>query len=348
MTLFRRGNTWWYEFRIRGQRVRESSHSRSKMLAREAERERRRHIVEGLSYIAARQPGLFQIHAKEWQLEMQPHWCDSTRRLVKHNLKRLNASLGKMLLTDIAAADIRKYQARRSAGGMSGATINLEVGTLRAILRRHRLWANLQRDVRMMRQRTDIGRALSTEESARLLAACRQSRSRSLYVAVLLSIHTGLRNAELRALRWRNIDWRRKVLRVEKSKTAGGEGREVPLTELALATLRAWREEFVHAPDHYIFPVQKVGFPSKKGLSKAIDPLKPIASWGRAWTRARKDAKVECRWHDLRHTFASRLAEGQVSDATMLALMGHMSVKMKERYSHTRLAAKRKAVEVLR
>lgn len=348
MSIFRRGNTWWYEFRIRGQRVRESSHSRSKMLAREAERERRRHIAEGISYIAARQPGLFSHHAKEWAAEMHPHWRDNTRRVVKHNLKRLNATFGKMLLTDIAAADVRKYQARRSAAKLSGATINSEVGTLRAILRRHRLWANLQPDVRMMRARTDIGRALGGDESSRLLKACQKSRSRSLYVAVLLSIHTGLRNFELRALKWGNIDWRRKVLRVEKSKTAGGEGREVPLTETALAVLRAWRDDFEHAPNHYIFPAQRVGFAAKKKSMQAVDPLKPLTSWGRAWTRARKEANVECRWHDLRHTFASRLAEGQVSDATIMSMMGHMSVKMKERYSHTRLEAKRRAVEGLR
>lgn len=348
MTLFRRGATWWYEFRIRGQRVRESSHSRSKMLARNAERERRRAIAEGISYVTARQPTLFSIHAKEWSAEMQPHWRENTRRVVKHTLKRLNPAFGKMLLTDIAASDIRRYQARRHAAGMSGATINMEVGTLRAILRRHRLWANLQPDVRMMRQRTDVGRALDAEESARLLKACAKSRSRSLHPAVLLSIHTGLRNFELRALRWGNIDWRRKVLRVEKSKTAGGEGREVPLTALALGTLRAWREEFPgRAGSDFLFPKMKIGFPSKNGKTISVDPSLPISSWGRSWTRARKEAKVECRWHDLRHTFASRLAEGQVSDSTMLALMGHMSVKMKERYSHTRLQAKRNAVEAL-
>ncbi len=348
MSLFRRGNTWWYEFRIRGQRVRESSHTASKTLAREAERERRRHIVEGISYLAARQPSLFSLHAKEWAQAMQPHWRDSTRRVVKGNLKRLMPTFGKMLLSDITAADIGKYQARRAAAGMSGATINLEVGTLRAILRRHRLWANLQPDVRMMRARTDVGHALSVEDAGRLLAACRKSRSRSLYPAVLLSIHTGLRNFELRALRWRCIDWRRKVLRVEVSKTAGGEGREVPLTELALATLRNWREEFPgRAGPDFLFPKMKIGFASRNGNTISVDPSQSISSWGRSWTRARKEARVECRWHDLRHTFASRLAEGQVSDSTMLALMGHMSVKMKERYSHTRLQAKRKAVEAL-
>ena len=48
--------------------------------------------------------------------------------------------------------------------------------------------------------------------------------------------------------------------------------------------------------------------------------------------------------HDLRHTFATRLAENGASESTMLALMGHMSRAMLERYSHIRVAAKREAV----
>ena len=53
---------------------------------------------------------------------------------------------------------------------------------------------------------------------------------------------------------------------------------------------------------------------------------------------------MRCRLHDLRHTFATRLAENGASESTMLALMGHMSRAMLERYSHIRMAAKRDAV----
>lgn len=55
-------------------------------------------------------------------------------------------------------------------------------------------------------------------------------------------------------------------------------------------------------------------------------------------------ARVSCRLHDLRHTLATQLAENGVSESTMLALMGHMSRAMLERYSHIRMAAKRDAV----
>jgi integrase len=65
-------------------------------------------------------------------------------------------------------------------------------------------------------------------------------------------------------------------------------------------------------------------------------------TWG--WDQLRKETGVRCRLHDFRHTFATRLAENGVSESTMLALMGHMSRAMLERYSHIRMAAKREAI----
>jgi integrase len=65
-------------------------------------------------------------------------------------------------------------------------------------------------------------------------------------------------------------------------------------------------------------------------------------TWG--GDQLRKSTGVSCRIPNLRHTFATRLAENGVPESTMLALMGHMSRSMLERYSHIRMAAKRDAV----
>src|SRR6185312_4739640 len=67
----------------------------------------------------------------------------------------------------------------------------------------------------------------------------------------------------------------------------------------------------------------------------------------RGWKALRKTAGVQCRLHDLRHTAATKMAEAGVPESTMLALMGHMSRAMLERYSHIRMAAKRTAMDSL-
>ena len=74
---------------------------------------------------------------------------------------------------------------------------------------------------------------------------------------------------------------------------------------------------------------------------------KPLRSWKTAWKTAKKRAGVECRLHDLRHHFLTALSETQTSDSTILAIAGHLSRAMLERYSHVRAKAKRDAVKAI-
>ena len=355
MSLYKRGNVWWYRFRFRGQHIRESTHSASKVLAERAEREHRHRLEEDANGLKARrQPIVFSVHARRWLEENTPHWSAGTKEIQERSIDHLLPRFGKLLLSDITPTTISLHQGARKKAGASNRTINMEVGALRMILRKHRLWANLQPDVRMLPERSDAGRAISDDEVHRVLVACKKSRSRSLYPAVVLSIHTGLRNQELRLLRWRQADLMNRILTVGRSKTAGGEGRTVPLNETAYSALEAWRSEFPNAkPEHFIFPSEKYGLDGESGylhgtqIRYDVRPEVPMGSWKISWKYALARAGVSCRWHDLRHTFVSRVAESQASDATIMALAGHLSVKMKEKYSHVRAEAKRQAVATL-
>jgi integrase len=170
---------------------------------------------------------------------------------------------------------------------------------------------------------------------------------------VLTSIHTGLRSQELRLLRWHQVDLIEGVITVGKSKTQGGEGRLAYLSALAVRTLREWRSQFIEVqPSHAVFPREAYGLKGKKGtFGGVVVPYQtfldqPVRSFATAWRAAKKAACVECRWHDLRHSAASRMAAGGATDQTLQALLGWMSPKMIERYSHVRADAKRKAVSV--
>jgi integrase len=154
-------------------------------------------------------------------------------------------------------------------------------------------------------------------------------------------------------LRWRQVGLIEATITVGKSKTEGGEGRLVYLSTLAVQTLQNWRAQFPDAqPDHAVFPREAYGLKGKKfTFGGTVEPYKvfpdqPIGSWRTAWKSAKKAAGVECRWHDLRHSCASRLAAGGATDGTLQALLGWMSPKMIEKYSHVRAEAKRKAVQV--
>lgn len=355
MALYRRGGVWWYEFVFRGQRIRESSHSGNKDVAGRIERERRRTLELGTAGLQeTKQPMMFSVASKAWLGMNKPHWSASNHRIETYNVEHLKPHFGKRLLSDIDGDDVSRYQAARKKEHASARTINMEVGTLRAILRKHRLWANIQPDVRMLKVRGEVGRALTEDEQHRLLVACKKSRSRSLYPAAVLSLHTGLRNGELRLLRWRQVDLIEKVITVGKSKTVGGEGRLIPLSKTAASCIEEWRSLFPDAqPAHFVFPSERYGLDGEEGYKDGkitpyeVKPTVPIGSWKIAWTTARETAKVSCRWHDMRHTFVSKMAEGQASDATIMALAGHLSRKMMEKYSHVRNEAKRQAIATL-
>jgi integrase len=221
---------------------------------------------------------------------------------------------------------------------------------LRAILRRYKLWEGVAQDVDFLKESPSPGRAISAEEETRLLEAASKSRCRSLYPVILLAINTGMRSNEIRLLTWEQVDFMAKSLVVGKSKTAAGSGRIIPLNQRAIATLTHWRSLFPNPqPKHFVFPAEKYGLAGndRKLCSYAIDPSMPMLRWKVGWEAAREKAKVSCRFHDLRRTFISRLAESQASDSTVMALAGHVSRAMMERYSHIRMEAKRRAVDDL-
>jgi integrase len=353
--LYRRGRVWWYEFLFNGVRIRQSTKLTNKELARKVENAKRNAMALGAGGVQhVPDPILVNKAAESYLLDREPHWSAKTREMHANSLVHLKPQFAKLLVQDVKPDHISRYQRARLKEKASPKSVNLEVELLRLILKKHKRWEAIANEVTMLRVRKDRGRELSDDETHRLLTAVKASTSRSLYPAIVVSTHTGLRNKELRLLKWRQVDLMIGSITVGQSKTEGGEGRLVPLSDTALETLKEWRTQFPDAqPEHYVFPSERYGLIGKKGTfgGKVAPyetfPEQPIGSWKTAWRQAKKAAKVECRWHDLRHTAVSRVAAGGATDGTLQAIFGWLSPAMIERYSHVRNEAKRKAVAVL-
>jgi integrase len=148
-----------------------------------------------------------------------------------------------------------------------------------------------------------------------------------------------MRKDEIRKLCWFQVDFFERVLTVGESKTEAGTGRVIPLNPAAVMALAGWSEQFPdRQPEHYVFP---------RCEHKQIDLSRPTKGWRTAWRHACKRAGLKVRFHDLRHTAITKLAESQASDQTIMSIAGHVSRAMLERYSHIRLAAKRAAVDAI-
>jgi integrase len=379
MSIYRRGKVWWYKFWFNGQPIRESSKSTSKTIAKDAERARRRELERAYNRIPKRiSIPLFRRAADEWLSAVKPHLADRTQNIYDVAIRcHLKPVFGLLLLCDIEASRISAYQARRKAEGASARTLNKELQVLRQILKRYKLWANLQGDVKFERESDHIGKALSDEDENRLLAAC--GSNLLLRTVVTLALNTALRKNEIRKLRWEDIDLLGRTLTVGRTKTEGGSGRRVPLNSGAYGALVRWAGRFPQTePESYVFPAcEDARLDGSKPNGAKIDASRPIKSWRTAWRRAIR--LVECpncrqlqnpgktchnedcgadihkitstiaglRFHDLRHTCITKVAEGPTGEQTLMSIAGHLSRKMLEHYSHIRMAAKRAALDAI-
>jgi integrase len=356
MSLFKRGDVWWYQFYHRGRRYRDSTGTSSKSLAADIHRKVRREVeASAFGIQPQRRATLVSVAADEWVAAKTPTWSTKTLSASSLDVRRIKHHLGRMLVTDVTADDVTEYIAKRKVEGAAEKTVRNEIGSLRSILKRHKVWAAVKDDgLRLPSIQThDIGMALTTEQEEALLHACAASRSRSLVVAVTIALSTGMRHDEIRLLTWQQVDFGNLAVRVGRSKTEHGAGRWVPLNQRAVATLRRWADGFPERrPAHYIFPTEHVGFAGDAEVPQicSTDPTKPITSWKVAWTTAREKAGVHCRFHDLRHTVVTRLLERGQPLAVVADIMGWSPAtasRMARRYSHIGNSARREAMAVL-
>jgi len=147
---------------------------------------------------------------------------------------------------------------------------------------------------------------------------------------VATALRTGLRRSELRRLRWRDIDFDKKVLIVPKTKSH--RPRTVPLSETALTVLREQRE--VPGNRQHVFPGRdRADHTGMRRLSWWVDALKPLQEALPAFSE-REQGSVGRGWHLLRHTFASWLAQRGVSLHKIAEWLGHTDVRMTQIYAH--------------
>ena len=188
--------------------------------------------------------------------------------------------------------------------------------------------------------------------------SCFRRSARTLLIAIsILCLRRTSRYASLKRrsslsfFKLVEIDVEKHTLRVGDSKTEAGTGRPIPLNDRARMVLDMWASHFPNRePEHYLFPSEKCGAAGddSKPHVYATNPSEPIGDWKEAWEAAKKRAKVNCRFHDLRHTACTRMLEAGVPFSVVATIMGwspSTAVRMSRRYGHIGQAAQREAVK---
>jgi len=160
-------------------------------------------------------------------------------------------------------------------------------------------------------------------------------------------MHAAIRNPLIAVV---PLDLVGSVITVGKSKTDAGTGRVIPINDHLMKTLLSWACQFPdRKPAEFVFPYERYGTAGDDFVPCVYDtdPSRPIGSWKEAWEKARRDSKVECRFHDLRHTGCTRMLEEGVPFQVVAELMGWSAattVCMAKRYGHIGQQSLRNAV----
>jgi integrase len=154
-------------------------------------------------------------------------------------------------------------------------------------------------------------RVLSREEEELLLDACDENRSK-LRPIIIMALDTGMRRGEILSLRWRDVDFENKRVNIQAMNTKTLRSRSVPISPRLLDELNAL---------------------TCRGQAQRVFGITDTVK--RSWATAKRVAGIaDLRFHDLRHTCATRLVQGGLPIAEVSRILGHTSVVTTFRYAN--------------
>jgi integrase len=351
--ITKRGGVYWCDFTVRGQRYRKSLET---TVLREATGREREEIDKARNGLLA---ATLNESARSSFAEAIDAWLSWRRsgigrkkplsveslKTEKERASTVKKFLGAVPVKRIQARTLLEYIAARKAAGISNGTVNRELDVIRGTLKQAKRWSLMSDEVKNLSPGAPVGRAFTLEEKSRLLATAKQKPEwQNARLAFVLALNTSMRPTEIKNLQWRDVDWLEKAVSLRASKTTAGI-RTIPLNAEAYGAILELRERAVILFGANLVPEWHLFF-STHGQP---DPTRPVGHWRRAWKAIMKTAGVSgARFYDSRHTAVTDLLQNpNASEEVAKAIVGHVSRRMLERYSHQRMEAKRAAVDAL-
>ncbi|MBC8418745.1 MAG: site-specific integrase [Desulfobacterales bacterium] len=237
---------------------------------------------------------------------------------------------------------VEQYKKARREGGTSPATVNRDVACLKNMMNKAVDWSYLQVNpiakVKLLHEDNEKMWVLSQEEEVKLLDECDKIRQPERYLRDLVefALYSGMRQAEIFGIRRVNVHLKENYLLATDTKTH--QDRPVPVNE----TMREILERRMERPgSDFVFCNHKGERLSQ--LSGGFYSARRKAGLIR-WDGGNE---IRFRFHDLRHTFGSRLGMNGVDLKTIMEIMGHKTAKVAMRYQHPSPSHKLEAVKGL-
>jgi integrase len=327
MSLYKRQDTnvWWISHNVEGKRIRISTETKTRRVAETIHAKVLTDIREGRWF--ENEKGKTTIFSELWE-KYQSRYAKVRD---PYTIKHLLPVFGGRTLAEITTEMIEDYILERSEEGAAASTIYKEYALGRRMFNVARKkwkwignnpWSDIEfsdlQEIDNERQRW-----LTVDEERVLLENASPSY---LTDVIVFAIHTGCRRGEILSCQWReNVDMKRRTVTAQASK--GGTRKVIPMSETLFRMLG--RRSKVMDISGRVFPYE-------------MNAVKD------AFERAVEKAKLEdLHFHDLRHTFATRLVQSGVDLYAVKNMMGHKSIKTTERYAHHAPGSLRPAVVAL-
>jgi excisionase family DNA binding protein len=278
-----------------------------------------------------------ELFLEKYSKPKKKSWKKADRVYIR-NLKEF---FGDIKLAKITPLSIEEYKIKRLKVGvkkkgakkkkLENSSLNRELSCLRKIFNKAIDWGyaveNPMKKVDFLPEDESYRkRILSEDEEVRLL----ESAESYLKPLLLVALYTGMRKGEIFNLKWQDVDFEKREITVTKSKS--GKQRRIPINTVLFNLLYAHKVQ--NGKSEYVFTNPKTG--------------KPYSDIKKSFSSALEEAGIEdFHFHDLRHTFASRLVRNGVDLNTVKELMGHYSITTTQRYLHSQAKEKMHAVESL-
>ncbi|HKS40337.1 MAG TPA: site-specific integrase [Blastocatellia bacterium] len=328
MSVKKRGDKWYYDFMVRHTRYRGViQEARNKAQANKAEAKIRLDVYEGRFG-----NGSFRSFTEFVEQVYMPDAQANKRSFLSADAihaKVILKQFGNWQLNEITPMMIEKFKRDRTATSVRGgkprsaATVNRELQCLSKILSTARdnglISENPCSRVKLLREDNKRTRYLTESEEEALMAVL-TGKHAYLRPIVVLALQTAMRQGEIVNLRWPQVDFYRDCIYVTNTKS--GKDRVVPMNEISRQELLALRDNG-----------------SERVFGNTLPQVK------KSFKVATAKANIEdFRFHDLRHTAATRMADAGVDAFTIAAILGHATLQMASRYTHATDESKRKAI----
>ena len=344
--LYRRKDSpyWWMSFTVDGRQYQRSTRTEDEKLARKILGKVQTQIIEGkwFEIDEAKRHTFDDMMERYLNQYSKINKSKSTYSKDKGMLeKHLTPHFTGMSLQEIPSAEIINYKNRRLEKGVAQSSVRNELGILRNafnIALREFGWkvANPFDRLQLKLKPGARDRWLTYDEEQQLLPKTEAKLYGNLKDIVILDLHTGLSQEEILKLQWTQIDFKRATLTTKRKKTERRDLpiRTIPLNKTALEVLRQ-RHKVRSLGSFFVF-FNTVG--------QQIDASK----LKRAFKEAVKEAEiVDFTFHDLRHTFATRLVHEGVDLYKVSKLLGHKDIATTQRYAHHYPESLRDGVNIL-